>query len=1055
MKAWLASILILVVVVAEAQTVIASWYQFDSANNSQHVETPDSTASDWTASLTTSTRGSATSAAAQSGTRDAGATGPTVDPTTNDVSGVQANVANTGHATTTFTFTNGTGTNVPLGSFHFDYKKTANGRGTSDETNWGTIDLIAVSNISGAVANEVLSAVAVGAPNYTSLGADVDLTGYTINAGETAAFTLVVTTDGTTSANDPTWHKAVTLDNIALTVGSNVVIQSVFYIDPVLGNDANSGATTNEAWQTLARASSTYPQTYNPGDEILLKRGGTFTDQLHLSGVKGSSAKPIVIGAYGSGDAPVIVGSNGSNTVKITFAEYIEIQDLAITGEGIQIANYWNTGTNTYDHIHLKNLSVYDITGTTSNGIQLVTSSTGGTKFNDVLIADCTISNTVGNAITINKWDLDNTFYHSNVVISNNLIRGAGIQLGKLTGAIVRDNNVLGSTGSDGLTKTDSGLWIWGCQDTLIEKNVFAGARGPTDCTGVHIDIGCVGSIIQYNLSRDNEGGFVEILGLSSNNVYRYNISINDGARVNGVGNALRNGRLFWFGGYTGAGSPKVGPFNNYVYNNTIYVKSSIVANVEVDNTADGVLIANNVIYIAGALSNRTSSSTATNIFFTNNLVYENKTPAAPFVVSDTFNADPQFSNLGGWSAISYTPSNQVDVIDRGIVVSNLVGDAIGVAAGFAVTEDYFGNPILGAPDMGAIETSSLTALAGWHSWSVVNASLGGADSDTAYTGFSGVVGTNVSGTASGGGQQTVAAESGDDTYGSFIAVTNRTVDSSIVLRATDGGNNNIKRLDFSVVNNSSASIELHSIHFDSRLTYGASSNTTLKVSHLSAASDLYDLPWTNFSVMAETYFEGLTWKNRDVTLSTTSLEDLTLADGETAAFRIELNVDAGAIPAGVNIDNISISAYISPNAAGQDTPGSLLRAWLVSKGLSADVDTSVDHDSDGVNTLLEYALGGNPSDENDGGHRPSIAVDQGNSVIRFVHQSRKNHAARGLAYRMQTSSDLVYGTWSNMSDTVVSTNGSGDLDFDVITNQIPLGDTKQKFIRLQVEFSE
>ena len=206
---------------------------------------------------------------------------------------------------------------------------------------------------------------------------------------------------------------------------------------------------------------------------------------------------------------------------------------------------------------------------------------------------------------------------------------------------------------------------------------------------------------------------------------------------------------------------------------------------------------------------------------------------------------------------------------------------------------------------------------------------------------------------------------------------------------------------------------------------------------------------------MADTYFEGLTWKNRDVTLSTTSLEDLTLADGETAAFRIELNVDAGAIPAGVNIDNISISAYISPNAAGQDTPGSLLRAWLVSKGLSADVDTSVDHDSDGVNTLLEYALGGNPSDENDGGHRPSIAVDQGNSVIRFVHQSRKNHAARGLAYRMQTSSDLVYGTWSNMSDTVVSTNGSGDLDFDVITNQIPLGDTEQKFIRLQVEFSE
>lgn len=202
--------------VAQADT-IASWYAFDSANNIQHTEAADSVATDWTANLTTSTRGSQQIAATQSSTRDAGATGPVVDPTTTDVSGLQANIANTGSATTTFTFLNSTGADVDLENFFYDYKKTAAGAGTSDTTDWGTIDLIAVFGVTGATDGSTLNSRAVGTGNYWSQGVDIDLSAYSIANGATATFNMVVTWDGITAPADPTWHKAVTYDNIALT----------------------------------------------------------------------------------------------------------------------------------------------------------------------------------------------------------------------------------------------------------------------------------------------------------------------------------------------------------------------------------------------------------------------------------------------------------------------------------------------------------------------------------------------------------------------------------------------------------------------------------------------------------------------------------------------------------------------------------------------------------------------------------------------------------------------------------------------------------------------
>jgi hypothetical protein len=1025
----------------QAQTEVASWYAFDNANNSQHTESADSTASGWTASLETSTRGSATTAAAQSSTRDAGTTGPVVDPTTTDVSGLQANAANTGHATTTITFVNSTQTSVPLGGFHYDYKKTASA--DSATTDWGTIDLIAVSNITGAAEGSTLNQRAVGTANYFSQGVNVNLAGLSIASGATATISIVVTWDGTTSAGDPGWRRAVTFDNIALTASTNPVVSSgTYYIDATGGSDANSGTSTNDAWQTLARASTDYPQTYNPGDEILLKRGETFTGQLLLHQVKGSTALPISIGAYGTGSDPIIAGSGGNHSIRMTYPEYLEVQDLEITGEGISVSAYWENGTNTYDHLYFRNLNIHDITGSTSNALSLVTSSLGGAKFDDILIEGCTISNVVGKSITINKWQIDNTFFHSNVIISNNTIKGGGIQLGKISGeSVVRDNSITGSNGSDGLTDTDSGLWIWNCRDLLIERNVFEGARGANDACGVHIDIANEDCVIQYNLSRDNEGGFAEILGSSSNNVYRYNISINDGARENGVNGAYQDGKMFFLGGYMGVGNPKEGPYNNYIYNNTIFTKASIVSKFQVDDTASGALIANNIIYIEGSTSNLTLSSTATNILFKNNLVYQGKVPGAPFTVTDTSSADPIFTNPGWLSAMAYVPANTNQVVDQGITITNLPGDAIGLDVGFAVTEDYFGNPIYGAPDMGAIEVSSLSALAGWHTWTVADAAITNQSPNETLSGYAGNMGASLIG--SGGGQKTVATESGDNTYGSATRIASRTEDSSVLLQASDEGNNDLRRLDFLVTNNTGQNIDLGSVHiqFDYRLTYGSNSTTTIKLAHLSGASDLDDQPWSGYNLMAPKTLSEFVWQNEDVDISNTAMNGVVWTNGTSAAFRIEVGVDAGAIAAGVNIDNLAVSMYVSPVVSVEG-----YAAWADDWGDVDLSDLTADMDGDGQNNLLEYALGGNPTNGFVDGHIPSFGM-RGNAMeYRFMHRVDDS----SLTYQLETNSDLVFGTWTNTGYTVEGTADQEGL-FREVTNSIPTADTKM-FMRLKVE---
>ncbi|HSM49455.1 MAG TPA: hypothetical protein VK872_16665, partial [Draconibacterium sp.] len=80
---------------------------------------------------------------------------------------------------------------------------------------------------------------------------------------------------------------------------------AIYYVSAT-GNDANTGTSTSAPWRTLSKVNSFTPK---PGDQILFKRGDTWTGTLTVK-ASGTSVAPITYGAWGEGAKPVITGFN-------------------------------------------------------------------------------------------------------------------------------------------------------------------------------------------------------------------------------------------------------------------------------------------------------------------------------------------------------------------------------------------------------------------------------------------------------------------------------------------------------------------------------------------------------------------------------------------------------------------------------------------------------------------------------------------------------------------------------------------------------------------------
>lgn len=184
---------------------------------------------------------------------------------------------------------------------------------------------------------------------------------------------------------------------------------STYYVDAAAGNDSNDGRSAGRAWQTIVKVKA---GAYKPGDNILFKRGGTWSGtganaSLAFTSLNGKPGLPITFGAYGSGTNPIIDrtdqysiymttcsyvrfmnidGTNAQNNYRIADSHDIEINgcDLKATVADDSSINLLPSSDAACYNIKIQNVTIHETPGW---GI------TSGAYYNDnLVIKNCTIT---------------------------------------------------------------------------------------------------------------------------------------------------------------------------------------------------------------------------------------------------------------------------------------------------------------------------------------------------------------------------------------------------------------------------------------------------------------------------------------------------------------------------------------------------------------------------------------------------------------------------------------------------------------------------------------
>ena len=384
---------------------------------------------------------------------------------------------------------------------------------------------------------------------------------------------------------------------------------TTYYISFSSGSDNNDGKSEDNAFKNLGKINSI---TYKPGDKIMFKSGDNWRGYFKILG-SGEASNKIEIGSYGSGSKPKIDGNGYQASVFLENIENISISGLQLTNQashklssgetklmsgsersgeeeryGLLVLRFGD-GRN-ISNISIKNTVIYDIYPTPSDnskkhqgyGIRFESYNNAEINYYDnieVDNVDISLTGHYGIHIVNRMSPANEDFYHRNITITNSKFKdngGSGIVLARCKDILVENSHFDGSGSSKDsrMWNRGSGMWTYTCNDAIIQNNIFENAYGPQDSYGAHIDWGCKRVVMQYNLSRNNFGGFGEILGENEMCGYRYNISIGDGTRT-----GQHEGLIFWVSDFAGSDDRRKASKNNFFYNNTIFVPSINLVN--------------------------------------------------------------------------------------------------------------------------------------------------------------------------------------------------------------------------------------------------------------------------------------------------------------------------------------------------------------------------------------------------------------------------------------------------------------------------------------------
>jgi len=334
-----------------------------------------------------------------------------------------------------------------------------------------------------------------------------------------------------------------------------------YYFDPVSGNDSiNTGLAPESSFKSLSMIRKI---NLKPGDSILLKSGAVFSEQLYIS-CKGDSGRPIVVGKFG-GEAKPFIRANGryNDGIHVFNSEYLVIRDLEISNKGetpidgmngvlVELKDY-----GTAKDITIDNLFIHDVYGILvrehlggGNAILMRNFENSDTlsqssRFDGLVVQNCYIKDCQRNGIMMwGNWIRSKWNPSVNVVFRHNVLDGVpgdGIVPVACEKPLVEYNVMKNCPPTLPATEPCDGIWPWSCDNAVVQFNVVSDHKSKVDGFAYDSDWNSNNSLFQFNLSYNNDGGFLLIcnsggwpldwsIGNRGTRI-RYNISINDGLR--------------------------------------------------------------------------------------------------------------------------------------------------------------------------------------------------------------------------------------------------------------------------------------------------------------------------------------------------------------------------------------------------------------------------------------------------------------------------------------------------------------------------------------------